>query len=393
MLRGVLIFILILFAPFMCYAQVLTHSKEIGLYQLDKRTQFIYDKDMLSPKSAHWIKPDTVAINALERGATIIYNTNTWQKEKIISHTFEHPEFINLSHYSGKLSTRGFMGKPVEMTSNADYTWIPYYRFSWDNASRENSGIAQVSNKSLEVVKLLPAGNIPKMITLSHQQKLLASTNWGDNTIGLYQMENNTPVSYKEVVVEHKLNGASLSGDRDKNCGYCLRGTVFTQDDKYLIVGRMGGGGLAIIDAVNGQYLGTTRAVPLTPRHLVTSKDGQTLYISTSFSGQVARLSVQKLIDNWKTLKLSDWQILSLGAGVRTIALSQDEKYLYAAMNGSSQIAVIDMQQWKVVQKIKVASFPVGLAVSPDDRYILATSQGKSGQGGGNHLDVYERKF
>lgn len=375
-------------------SSILSHDKEIGLYQTNKATTFIKDNDILSPKSAHWINGSTLSINALERGATVLYGTNTsnWKKVKTIEHKFKAPQFQTISNYSGKIYSQNFMGKPVEITSNKDYMWIPYYRFSWDTSSREGSAIAQVNMTDYSITHLLPAGNIPKMVTLSHNEKLLASTHWGDNTIGIYELdEKSIPISYSSYTIERKLPTQNIGGDRDKNCGFCLRGTIFTKDDKYLIIGRMGGGGLAIVDLENKKYVGTVRNVPATPRHLVLSKDGKTLYISTSFSGQVAKIDIDNLINNWKTITLKDWSILTMGSGVRTIALSNDEKYLYATLNSSSQVAVVSIEDFKIIEKQKVASFPVGLAVSPDDKYIAITSQGKSGQGGGNHVDIFIR--
>ena len=34
------------------------------------------------------------------------------------------------------------------------------------------------------------------------------------------------------------------------------------------------------------------------------------------------------------------------------------------------------------MKNLKIANYPVGLAVSPDDKYIAVTQQGKSGNGG-----------
>lgn len=377
---------------------VLIHKKEIGLYQTNKSTQFIKDVEVLSPKSADFID-NKLVINALEKGSTIIYDVNSWNKLPSIVHQFNQPAFVSIDGFKSQLSSQAFLGKPVEMTNNHQKLWIPYYRLSWDTASRHPSAIAQIDRASMQVEKLLPAGSIPKMVKVSHDNKILASTNWGENTVGLYRFKQDSIESYKEVIIERKLNLQSVGGDRDKNCGFCLRGTVFTPDDKYLLVGRMGGGGIAVVDVDNNQYLGTIYNVPPTPRHLVLSKDGKTLYISTVASGEVARINLDKIyqdIENFKakkksTITLSDWSSIKTGSGVRTIALSKDEKYIYAAMNSTSELGVIDLQTMKMKEKYKVASFPVGLAVSDDDKYIAVTSQGKEGRGGGNHVDIFER--
>lgn len=397
MLRKSTLFILILLsiqASWSYSETILTHEKELGLYQTNKNTQFLKDNDILSPKSAHWLNNNDLVINALERGATIVYDTQdrkSWKKINVIEHKFKKPDFLTIPNYQDKIYQQDFMGKPVEVTSNTKNMWIPYYRFSWDVNSREGAAIAQINTKNYEIEYLLPAGNIPKMVTLSHNNEYLVSTHWGDNTIGIYNLKDNIPTHYESLSIEKKLNTQNIAGDRDKNCGFCLRGTLFTKDDKYLLIGRMGGGGIAIVDMINKKYIGTVRNVPATPRHLVLSKDGKTLYISTSYSGQVAKIDINYLLDNWKDIKLNDWKILNMGSGVRTIAIANDEKYLFATLNTTSQIAVIDVNDFKILEKYKVASFPVGMAVSPDDKYLAITSQGKAGQGGGNHVDIFVR--
>ena len=90
-------------------------------------------------------------------------------------------------------------------------------------------------------------------------------------------MDNNNITNYHHVIIDSKLNTSNITGDRDTNCGFCLRGTVFTPDNKYILVARMGGGGIAVINKQTNSYIGTIRNVPLTPRHLV--QDGNTLYI------------------------------------------------------------------------------------------------------------------
>src|SRR6185436_6104368 len=78
-----------------------------------------------------------------------------------------------------------------------------------------------------------------------------------------------------------------------------------------------------------------------------------------------------------------------VGFGVRTIALSPDEQWVYAAVNGESKLAALKASDLSVVAKIAVDSFTVGLACSPDGRQVWVTSQGRSLRGG-NSVSIYE---
>ena len=372
------------------------HKHEIGLYQSNKKTNFIKDVDILSPKSALFIN-DQLYINALEKGATVIYDTISWTKKEVLQHTFNNINFSKKNNYPYEIHNKSFIGKPVEFANDDKSLWISFYRFDWDKNSQHGSAIAQYDLNTKELLQIIPSGSIPKIITMSSDFKQLASTHWGDNSIGLYEKLYDN-YNYYHINIEKPLNIKAISGNRDKNCGYCLRGTVFTPDNKYLIVSRMGGGGLAFIDVVNKKYIGSIFNVPLTPRHLVLSPDNKTLYLSTVASGEVSKIDMSKIYNEIQNLEqktkpqitLKDWKSLKLNSGVRTIALSHDEKYLFATLNSTSELAIIDTQSMKVLEKHKVASFPVGLAVSKEDKYLAVTSQGKEGLGGGNHVDIFE---
>ena len=81
---------LILLGCGLSYANpIYIHKHEIGLYQSNKKTNFIKDVDILSPKSALFIN-DQLYINALEKGATVIYDTISWTKTEVLQHTFNN---------------------------------------------------------------------------------------------------------------------------------------------------------------------------------------------------------------------------------------------------------------------------------------------------------------
>lgn len=380
-----------------CFSSVLNHELEIGLYQKNKKTKFIKNLDVLSPKSVDFVD-NKMFINALEKGSTIIYNTDTWLLENKIDYQFNKPDFLKIKNFPYTIQNQSFLGKPVEFTHYKNTAFIPFYRLSWDTNSRYHSALAQVDLITFKVKNIIPAGSIPKMVRVSSDGQYLVNSHWGDNTVGIYSLDSNQNISdYHYVIIDKKLNTEKISGDRDKNCGYCLRGTVITPDNKYAIVGRMGGGGLAVIDLDKKSYIGTLWNVPLTPRHLIISPQNE-LVLSTCASGEVAKLSLNNIYKhihelenkNSVSLKKTDWKSFNAGGSVRTIDLSKDGTYIYAALNTSSELAVIDYQSMKLIEKFKIANYPVGLAVSPDDKYIAITQQGKSGNGG-NHVDIFVR--
>lgn len=358
---------------------ILTPAIEIGLYQKNASTTFVRDADMLSPKSVAF-DGDKLYINALERGATLVYDTASWTKIKTIEHT-----------------KGGVIGKPVEITKTGKYLWIPYYRLSTDNSGVLESKLAMVDKTSYEST-WLDVGNVPKMVQ-AYGENTVAVSNWGDNTVSLLIKDGLSPAPKRFDVTIERAYTPVAGTNRDRACGYCLRGLAFTPDGQFLLVGRMGGGGIAVVKMADKSYIGTITQVPLTPRHLTTSPDGKYLWISTSHSQQVGRmdmdimmLAIEKL-SNKVAINATDmpWRLTAMGGGVRTIASSKDGKWVYAAVHGKSEVAVINADTLAIEQRIAVASFPVGLSVSDDDKWIAVTQQGVKDHGGGNHVDILRR--
>lgn len=374
--------LVILFSFFLSHAnsaqKVLESAVEIGGYQRNSASNFVRDADMLSPKSAHF-SGSKLYVNALERGATIVYDTTTWAKTEVIEH-----------------KKNGIMGKPVEIAETDNYLWIPYYRLSTDESGTQKSKIGMFEKKT-QTMTWLDAGNVPKMVQ-TYKNNTIAVSNWGENLVSIYDIEpGQTQPKRTDVVVERKYTPIAGT-NRDSQCGFCLRGLAFTPKGEYLLVGRMGGGGIAVIRMADKTYVGTLTRVPLTPRHLVVSPDGKILWLSTSHSQEVARLSMSQLMESIKKLEGDQeitaqdmpWNTVSMGGGVRTIVPSRDGKWIYAAVHGKSDVVVIDTQTLTIEQRIPVASYPVGLAVSADDQWIAVTQQGVQGKGG-NHVDVLKR--
>lgn len=360
------------------------------------------DTDVYSPKSAHF-HPDGTKyyINSLEGCMTIVYDAATGQKLHVIKHKFTDANaylwakpsgLYHFTHYSKHLNT--FWGRPVEsaFSHKGRYLWIPYYRRSYDLNAQDPSAISVVDTRADTIVRVMETGPLPKMVAASHNGKYMAVTHWGDNTVGLIDISSRRPVDWHWatcITVDHKLKlnfSTTTKVDRDSHSGYLLRGTVFTPDDRYLLVGCMGGvGGIAVIDVQQLKYLGRLTGV-YNARHLVI--DHGYLYASLNAAGIVQRLALDTVLDAVrrlgvrKTAVLKGWQACRVGRGARTISLSPSGNYLYAACNAASELCVVDTRTMKQVASLHLDSYPVGLDISADGRHVVVTSQGRKGHGG-----------
>jgi DNA-binding beta-propeller fold protein YncE len=341
-------------------------------------------------------------INALEGGQTLVYSFPELQPLKSIDHTFgpadaaifqNETTVFGYPYFYGKAGQYNhFLGKPVEMamSHNGKYLWVPYYRRSFDLNASSPSALAIIDMQTDKVVRVMPTGPLPKYVAISPDSRQAVVTHWGDNTLGVLDISAEHPQDFRysgHWVVERKLPTEGIKGNRDNNCGFCLRGTVYSPDGQTVLVARMGGGGVAGFEAATGRYLGTVTDIVPNPRHMVVSHDGRTLYVSGNQSGLVGRYDLAAVV---QALKAAGSQrvagpggrSLSVGMGVRTIELSPDQRSLYAAINNDSKLVKIDLSSWSVVARSDVDPFTVGLAVSPDGKTIVTTSQGREMVGG-----------
>ena len=371
------------------------------------------DKDIISPKSVN-VHPNGTKyyVNSLEGCRTVVYDCKTNNKLAVIEHRFtkknsylwsEPSGFYNFSRKFSNPTT--FQGKPVEsaFSHNGRYLWVPYYRRSYDNNAKEPSAIAVIDTRADTIVRMMETGVLPKMIAASPDGKYVAVSHWGDNTVGLINVSSNNPKDWKHekcVVIGYRVNVAAIPDvgnvNRDVNSGYCLRGTTFTPDSRYLFVGCMGGGGgLAVVDMQSKEYLGQLFGMKGNMRH-IEIKNGY-VYLSINNTGYIQRIPLNTLLAAIPQMvnkrgAVNGWESYKTGAGARTLVLSPSGTFIFVACNSASRLEVFRVATMKKVASMTIDSYPVGLDVSPNAKHVYVTSQGRSG-GGGNAVNVIDVEY
>lgn len=377
-----------------------------------------YDKDINSPKSVN-ITPDgkKYYINSLEGMATIAYDMKTNKKLKVIRYDFTDENSKHLWAPSSGLfkwhrqwqQPNTFKGKPVEATFShgGRYLWVPFFRRTFDLNAIEPSAMAVIDTQTDSIVRLFETGPLPKMIATSHNSKIIAVTHWGDNTVGLVDISSHNPNDWhysSMQIVDYILPldnlGTSKKVNRNNGSGYCLRGTAFTPDDKYIIICCMGGGGgLAIIDAEKQQYLGRVTGMMSNVRHIII-RDGY-IYLSVNVAGYVQRIKFDNFMKVATSMtdkkgKIDGWENCKVGAGARTIEFSPSGKYIFAACNDASCVSVIDVKTMTKIADVPADSYPVGLDVSNDGKTVIITCQEHTTAGhdyGGQVVDIFNVEY
>ncbi len=373
----------------------------------------VYEPEINSPKSAIYSKDGSkFYVNSLEGYTTVVFDSKTLKRSKVIRHIFKTEN--NLLFKNNENTVFGyefkqkreefnhFMGKPVEscLSHNGKYLWVTYYRRDWDENASSPSAVAIIDTETDEIVRVMPSGPLPKMISCSPDNKYIAVTHWGDNTVGIIDVSSGNFNEFKytsHVVVDYQMKLNFTDGkeiDRDNECGNCLRGTVFSPDSKYILVAKMGGNGIAIIQTDGFKYLGTVNGMKLNLRHILIN-NGEIIASSNKF-GVVQKANLKEIldlpfVDSKLCLTYDKWQSVNVGIGARTIEATQDGKYIFACVNNECKISVIQSSDMKVLFTLPVSKFPVGMALSADGKQLIVTSQGKKGVlKAGNAVSVFD---
>lgn len=373
-----------------------------------------FDRNINSPKSAKF-SPDgkKLYVQSLEGYETVVYDAQSMKKIKVILHRFDADDaylFKDTTVFDYKYRFRRseyniFSGKPVEsaFSHNGKYLWVTYYRRSYDKNAESPSALAIIDTETDSIVRVMPTGPLPKMIAASPDNKYVAVTQWGDNTVGIIDISSGIPAEFryvKQFVVDYKMKldfDPDEKVDRDSGCGFCLRGTLFTPDSKYLLIGRMGGnGGLALFDMDQLEYKGSIWGMKINVRHLLIRDEW--LILSCNIPGYVQKAKYKDVIEtrlnsNDKMVRYTNWESVFAGKGLRTISATSDGKYIFACANNESKISVVRSEDMKVIGEIDADSFPVGMDLSKDDKHLVVTSQGRSKSGGGNSVMVFKVEY
>ena len=371
----------------------------------------IFDNSINSPKSVNILnQKKKFYVHSLEGETTSVYDLTTFKRIKIIKHAFNASNqylFANNANNNFQFRTKNsnvnyFNGKPVEscFSHNGKYLWVTYYRRSYDANAVDPSAVCIIDTDKDSIVKVMTTAALPKMIACSPDSKTIAISHWGDNTVSLIDISSNNPQAFTQInniVIDYRMNlnfSTDTKIDRDKNCGNCLRGTEFTPDNKYILVGKMGGNGIAVIDIEKRKYLGTVTGMKTNMRHLVIKDDY--LYLSSNKYGYVQKTSIRDFVKHFnsgtKIEAYNKWQSAFVGIGARTISLDPTGKYLFAAINNESKVALVRTSDMKVIASCNADSYPVGMDISEDGKILIVTAQGKTG-GGGNSVMVFKVNY
>lgn len=368
-----------------------------------------YDSTIHSPKSVNILdSKDKFYVHSLEGYRTSVYSLSEFKLLKTINHKFDASNqhlFKDSSYFDYQFRTREsqlnfFSGKPVEscFSHNGKYLWVTYYRRNYDLNAIDPSAVCIIDTDADTIVRVMPTAPLPKMISCSPDSRTIAITHWGDNTMALIDISSDNPAEFRylnNITIGKRLSfdfNDNDTIDRDHNCGHCLRGTVFTPDNKYVLIGKMGGNSVAVVDVGNLRYMKSVAGMKNNMRHLIISNNN--LYMSINKSGFLQKIDLNEFLYAVEQNKkpMLTWKSTFVGEGARTIVADPTGRYIFAAINNRSLISIVRTSDMKVIAQCPADSYPVGMDISSDGRTLIVTSQGRN-QAGGNSVMIYRVEY
>ncbi|HEY5648346.1 MAG TPA: beta-propeller fold lactonase family protein, partial [Nitrospiria bacterium] len=160
-------------------------------------------------------------------------------------------------------------------------------------------------------------------------------------------------------------------------------GMAVSPDGKTVYVANESSNNLSVVD-LKTQAIRKNIPLGIGPQDVAMTPDGKTLYVTDFYSIRIVNTLSGEVIGNLKLRDASQdsdrtyvqedgEEILQ---GPRDIIMAPDGKSVYAALEDSGEIAVVDTATNRIRNLVDVGAYPGGLAISPDGRFLYVAHRG-----------------
>ena len=282
---------------------------------------------------------------------------------------------VDLREFGHDVSGDAYRGAPVEaaFTSDGSFAFVSNYRMygpgydpqaGGDSCGRDqgqNSFVYRIDAETLEIDRVYPVGPVPKQVAVSPDDRLLLVSNWCGFDVTVIDLATRETLAAIDV-------------------GRYPRGIAITSDSKTAYVALMGTRDIAVLDlsafstyeshvVATGKPVRTyLRDVGISPRHLALSPDDRTLY--ATLNGEDAVVAVD--------LDLGQVVLrIETGRAPRSMDISTDGTALYVVNYKSHTMSKIRTRDFTVLQEFDTAPKPIGITYDPfNDEVWVSTYSG-----------------
>ncbi len=254
-------------------------------------------------------------------------------------------------NYKERCEIDSYAEKPVEgcITHNDRYLWVSLHNAKgivvWDlkggttrvkdQPYKQGTITWADGSKQAAYLRFFKTGKTPKVIVASPDGRYLFVSNWHAGTVTVLDIQSADPADWHRI--------------KTIPAGYIPRGMLVSPDSKTLYVAQMGSNKLSLIDIRRLKKTGE-KTIASNPRHIV--QHGGFMYISFNKLNQVGKIDKKTL----RQVKTAETQ-----AGPRTIALSDDGRFLFVTCYHADRLQVFETSEMKLAGTWKSQGKPVAV--------------------------------
>ena len=206
--------------------------------------------------------------------------------------------------------------------------------------NNEDNTVSVIDAKDYSIIQTIPTGKGPHGFRISNDSKLAYVANIGESSVSVLDLQ-----SFKEV---DKIQVGSTPVT-----------TGITSDGNTLVVTLNKDNALAIFDLTSGEIAKVN--VGDGPAQVYIQPDNQFAYVANQGTEKNPDQSVSKV--ELKSKKVT--ATIETGLGSHGVVTSEDSKFTYVTNMFDNTVSVIDNEQNKVIQTIKVGKTPNGISIQP----------------------------
>jgi YVTN family beta-propeller protein len=156
---------------------------------------------------------------------------------------------------------------------------------------------------------------------------------------------------------------------------------ALSPDSRWLLSANQTSGSVSLVRVADGAVVSE---IPCGrhPSAIALTADGRRALVTATYSGELIVLTL-----DGEQLRPSG--AVHLGFEPRGVAASPDGRLVYVALTAANEVAIVDLESLRVVDRIGVGRWPRYLAITPDGTRLAV---GASGDGGISVVDTATRK-
>ena len=331
-----------------------------------------------------------------------------------------------------------FANTEVEMSESGEYALIARAEGDADAIFPGKGMITVVETKNQNTVKYIPVNGTGSKIIARRPQLPGDARKSEIIYVANYFSDDISVLDITDLKNDGQLNGTNhLKGvvklttefkNKKTFNPIAPRGVAFTHDGQYAFILATNTGSIIIMDSVKHQQIAELAPIPdskfnryVNVRHIVTTQDGKTAYLSHMNGNGVSRINIEKLLklaltaqkNGQKTLPASAWDQLFIPfANGKTMLILEDypkdhpnfagkkwayahpntialdpikNRYLYISYRTTSnadyniidlsikgKIDILDTTTGEIVMSLVGGAQPTALEVSPDNKTLIS---------------------